>query len=43
LLGVFLRDFLYYKMFFRRSTRRYVATRFYEASERTDVDESAGR
>jgi len=32
LLGYFLRDFLYFKIFFWRSTRRYAATRFYEAN-----------
>jgi glycosyltransferase involved in cell wall biosynthesis len=31
LLGCFLRDFFYFKIFFWRSTRRYVATRFSEA------------
>ena len=31
LLRRFLRDFIYYKVFFWRSTRRYVETRFHEA------------
>lgn len=43
LLGYFLRDFLYFKIFFWRSTRRYVATRFYEASAWAATQESAGR
>ncbi|HKX11307.1 MAG TPA: glycosyltransferase family 2 protein [Stellaceae bacterium] len=31
LLWLFLRDFVYFKLFFWRSTRRYPATRFYES------------
>ena len=43
LLGYFVRDFLYFKIFFWRSTRRYAATRFYEASARAAAQENAGR
>ena len=43
LLGYFLRDFLYFKIFLWRSTRRYVATQFYEASARPAAHKSAGQ
>ena len=42
LVGYFLRDFFYFKIFFWRSTRRYVSTRFHEVlTAHTSNDEVA--